>query len=249
MASSQTALDYSRWRADEGLPTALLLQDLHNQSEHDGAAAEKHLHQQKQQTAVPTAKPLLSPQYLETPLPWDIVVEAVSTGDMDCIGGGRSKAQVEDYKAYRDQLLMEWTSVGEYMKTEIFGFSTVVEDGKRKSNAPLGAVHRVVWRENEFPYFLPADIEHHCIWSHPKELSVPQIEEVLRRQRPDNEFEYVWFVNPPHLKSVPDVDHAHVLSRKIRKEMQQAKMRNWVTSEGGLLRGAHIVNSAATAGA
>lgn len=185
-------------------------------------------------------------EFRETPLEWDALVTAVFEGDLDQLGPGRSKSQEHRYASYREQLLKEWSSVGECLKSTIFGFSSVVEDGKRKSVPRADGDHQVVWRKNVFPYFLPPGIEHHCIWSHPQDLTASHILEVLHRDLPRDKFEYVWFVNPPHLKSVPDVDHAHVIARQIKPNAKAPTIKELVTSEGGLLRGIHIVDPTGT---
>eukprot|EP00746_Dinoflagellata_sp_MGD_P130720 gnl/MRDRNA2_/MRDRNA2_64612_c0_seq1.p1 gnl/MRDRNA2_/MRDRNA2_64612_c0~~gnl/MRDRNA2_/MRDRNA2_64612_c0_seq1.p1 ORF type:complete len:387 (-),score=59.44 gnl/MRDRNA2_/MRDRNA2_64612_c0_seq1:40-1200(-) len=189
-------------------------------------------------------------KFLEKPLCWSIVVDAVSSGDLDRMGRGmyrRTKAQEESYNLYRKRLLEEWSTIGECLKTVIFGFSSETENGKLKSIPYSDGTHRVVWRRNEFPYFLEPGIEHHCIWSHPgKLLTVSRIQEVLQEDCPMDEFEYIWFINPPSMKSVPDVDHAHVLYRKMKGPMDATKMTSWVTTEGGLVRGVHLIDAALT---
>ena len=46
-------------------------------------------------------------------------------------------------------------------------------------------------------------IEHHVIWSSVP-LEAEEVDEVIQRNRPEG-CEYVWFVNPLELRSVPKV--------------------------------------------
>ena len=69
-----------------------------------------------------------------------------------------------------------------------------------------------MWRANEFPYHLEPGIDHAILWSN-VELTKDLIEQQIAKHVPAD-FEYVWFINTPSLRSVPDIHHAHVMSRK-----------------------------------
>ena len=54
-----------------------------------------------------------------------------------------------------------------------------------------------------------------------------------------------WFVNPPHLKSIPEVAHAHImllLSTDIATEAKTARVYNWAGEESGRRLTVHRLN-------
>jgi len=63
----------------------------------------------------------------------------------------------------------------------------------------------------DFPYSLEEGIEHHVLWSSAP-LSTAEMEAEVSRHR--DGYEYLIFVNPDVLKSIPTIWHAHVLSRR-----------------------------------
>jgi hypothetical protein len=67
--------------------------------------------------------------------------------------------------------------------------------------------HRIAWMRNEYPYNVN-NAAHHLIWS-TEPLSDEKIVEIATNHAGGREF--VRFVNPPKLKSVPDMWHCHVL--------------------------------------
>lgn len=72
--------------------------------------------------------------------------------------------------------------------------------------------HPIAWMRNAFPY----DVEnttHYLIWSTHGPLADDKIREIAIRHSHDREFLY--FVNPEHLKSVKDLWHAHVFMKNL----------------------------------
>ncbi|KAJ2160434.1 hypothetical protein GGF46_002260 [Coemansia sp. RSA 552] len=76
---------------------------------------------------------------------------------------------------------------------------------------------------NDYPYALPEDTLHYIVWSKtdlsPGTVPDPPVEgiftEALDNQIGKGKYEWVWFVNPPHLQSIPDVVHGHLIVRKL----------------------------------
>ena len=71
--------------------------------------------------------------------------------------------------------------------------------------------HPIAWMKNEFPY----DVEnatHYLIWS-TTPLSDDKIQEIATRHSRGREF--ICFVNPEHLKSIPEIFHAHVFMKNL----------------------------------
>ncbi|PVV01217.1 hypothetical protein BB560_004375 [Smittium megazygosporum] len=68
-------------------------------------------------------------------------------------------------------------------------------------------------RLNDFPYALENDITHYIVWSAvPLDSGSTPSDQVVRFIRDTIGFhaEFLWLVNPPHLRSVPSVYHGHL---------------------------------------
>ena len=80
---------------------------------------------------------------------------------------------------------------------------------------------RVCWWENEFGYAIDESIGHHLVWSDRYLCPNSRLFQLLLSEyRPASDFEVLTFINPPHLRSVPDLHHIHVFSRPITKQQQ-----------------------------
>lgn len=78
---------------------------------------------------------------------------------------------------------------------------------------------------SDFPYAIPEGAAHYILWSKPKlqslarEPEIPLVREIIVDKfneiygGPDN-YEWVWFVNPPHLQTIPEVSHGHAIAVK-----------------------------------
>eukprot|EP01026_Neomeris_dumetosa_P048286 TRINITY_DN4175_c0_g1_i6.p2 TRINITY_DN4175_c0_g1~~TRINITY_DN4175_c0_g1_i6.p2 ORF type:complete len:109 (-),score=2.52 TRINITY_DN4175_c0_g1_i6:284-610(-) len=73
----------------------------------------------------------------------------------------------------------------------------------------------LLWRDNDFPYYLEDGIEHHVLWC-TEPLQHEEILQVIQQYREG--YETTYFVNPPQLQSIKGVWHAHVLSRIANKK-------------------------------
>jgi len=69
----------------------------------------------------------------------------------------------------------------------------------------------------DFPYNFEAGVEHFNVWAF-SALPPSQLEALIEERRPRSDFDTLWYVNPAALASIPDVWHAHVLSRRRKKE-------------------------------
>jgi len=72
---------------------------------------------------------------------------------------------------------------------------------------------------NDFPYFVASGIEHWCLWKIGGDVTTEDIDEALimlrywskERLTSRTLIDSLSFVNPPNLKSVKAIDHAHIL--------------------------------------
>eukprot|EP00747_Dinoflagellata_sp_TGD_P182347 gnl/TRDRNA2_/TRDRNA2_36563_c0_seq1.p1 gnl/TRDRNA2_/TRDRNA2_36563_c0~~gnl/TRDRNA2_/TRDRNA2_36563_c0_seq1.p1 ORF type:complete len:258 (+),score=23.07 gnl/TRDRNA2_/TRDRNA2_36563_c0_seq1:66-776(+) len=169
----------------------------------------------------------------EHPLAWEEIYSWIERGQ---VGVGRSAAQVQMYNAYKDELLKTYATVADFMLVEIFRFDTRTDENARKiALLPEKVPHGVVWKLNDFPYYLEDGIEHHCMWSM-EPLTSDIIEEVLRIERPHHEV--LWYVNPAQLRSIPELEHAQVLSRNASGHLGRPEVL-----AGEPFRGRRVVSS------
>ena len=84
---------------------------------------------------------------------------------------------------------------------------------------------QIVLSLNDFPYYFEAGVEHWVVWKLGDPISTIDIEngkmEILREVGCSNvDFindtsVFLHWLNPPELKSLPDVDHIHILFRRF----------------------------------
>jgi hypothetical protein len=68
----------------------------------------------------------------------------------------------------------------------------------------------VVVVPNDFPYYLEDDIQHWVLWKLGGTCTPDDIAEGQRQiQTAIQATEFLHWINPPHLKSLPDIDHVH----------------------------------------
>ncbi|KAK9800806.1 hypothetical protein WJX73_008400 [Symbiochloris irregularis] len=150
------------------------------------------------------------------PMTWDIASGLVKEHTFESLGQlGRDPADLVVYRRFKAQTLEEWSSMADYVQAHILGYETQTsaEDGKKSAVRPSSTPEQppIIWRPNDFPYNLEEGVEHHNIWCS-KPLTTDQIEQTARQHRQG--WEFVYFINPEGLASIPAVWHAHVLSRR-----------------------------------
>ncbi|KAJ2804824.1 hypothetical protein H4R20_002356 [Coemansia guatemalensis] len=76
---------------------------------------------------------------------------------------------------------------------------------------------------NDYPYALPEDAAHYIVWSKKtltpgivpdpavREIIVTRLDELIGQGK----YEWVWFVNPLHLQSIPEVVHGHLIVQRL----------------------------------
>jgi hypothetical protein len=146
----------------------------------------------------------------------------------------RSLQQEQEYQVYLRDLKRKWRSVYDHILVSKFGFEAQQKEQPRGDDAsnpwfqrrwqaypPLTqvkAVQKVLMR-NDFPYNTDEDIEHWVLWKLVENITKEEIDEAKDelRERLGNVVDILHWVNPPHLKSLPDIDHAHFLCLRRRR--------------------------------
>lgn len=176
-----------------------------------------------------TFSPLLSSGVCLEPITFDKAKQLIENGTVESLGAlGRSPLELKRYWNYRDtNIKPHYCSVTDYLYTTVFGLNSIImndekDDGSCSKIAAIvpdnfNKTEVLVWRENDFGYYFEDGVFHHVLWSS-RPLSADRLAEEVRRRRIDEGYEAVWFVNPPVLMSVPGLWHAHIISRKKKKE-------------------------------
>jgi glutaredoxin-related protein len=105
------------------------------------------------------------------------------------------------YNSIRDMILINYLHYAPYCGFNGKMKATLKCHRKNKYNAlDINLVH------NKYPYDIRDDVIHMILWS-AENLSIEQVDKILKKTLHN---EFVYFINPQHLKSIPDVFHVHV---------------------------------------
>jgi len=56
------------------------------------------------------------------------------------------------------------------------------------------------------------DVEHYILWKLNGLVTIQDIEEAIESLKTaHNVLNSVYYINPPHLKSIPEIEHAHII--------------------------------------
>jgi hypothetical protein len=149
----------------------------------------------------------------------------VTQGHIDQLG--RTAAQTAVYHQHMNDVRKVWASIDDFVLHTVFGFGYIQDaTGLRRAVRPsrelpcrvvagssYGQLPPVRFTANKFPYNLPPGVNHDLLWS-TEELDHATVCMLVNQYRPAQEWETVVWVNPPSLKSIHTVFHAHVLSRR-----------------------------------
>lgn len=163
------------------------------------------------------------------PFTWEELKDIVENGDPTM--HSRSMKVQESYVLHGRQVKDEWNSMNDYILHSKFGFERCVGmNGKFISNPSLEQAKQQKRVEkrlllNEYPYYVCPGIEHWCLWKlggkvEPEEVDWAKNVLIAMSNEEISESGIMSWVNPPHLQSIPDIDHAHLLClRKDQGEM------------------------------
>lgn len=144
-------------------------------------------------------------------LGWSDVKQIMEKGTLERLG--RSNIQLTEYREFRSQLLINWVSVTDYVMVSKLDFKCItLENGKKTAEIPAVIQTRTVLTKNDFPYNFESGIEHYVLWKIGSDINSVEIAAAaLNLSVAIKAVDYVTYVNPPHLKSILDLDHAHIL--------------------------------------
>lgn len=163
--------------------------------------------------------PVLKYGYRTVPLSWEDLVDIITIQN-DLAKLSRSIEQQKEYEIYKRDLLRESRTVTDHVLCnkfpDIFEKRFDAETKLWYSYPPLTDITSVAITlvKNDFPYYMEDGIEHWILWKLGESCDDQDIDEAKQELRKKNKFtEFLHWVNPPHLKSLPAVDHVHILGR------------------------------------
>ena len=173
--------------------------------------------------------PVLKYGYRTTKASWEELIRIIEV-EYDIPKLSRSRAQQHDYEVFRYHMKKQYRSTLDFILISKFGFDAVADgdgDGDGDNNCQqrwkadpcLEDVpknpQRIILVENDFPYFIEENIVHYVLWKLKEKITPQEISEARERlqSEPVEALELLEWVNPPYLKSIPEIDHVHFLCR------------------------------------
>ena len=150
------------------------------------------------------------------PFTWDELKTLVKNDQLDKMS--RSRSEQDRYDDYIQKIKKEWVSVADHILCSKFDFEREFDEAslRLKAKPSLEEVDfvRTSLCPNDFPYFVEDEVQHWCLWKLQENVVVNDIMIAKKElfEKLDVE-EFIHFVNPPHLKSIPQIDHAHIFIR------------------------------------
>ncbi|KAG0050067.1 hypothetical protein BGZ83_005152 [Gryganskiella cystojenkinii] len=196
-----------------------------------------------------TKKPLVFKKPTKHEFTWSELSKIVASKDLTPMG--RSEVVQDSYQKAIKRRTKKYGSPDEYIRQKILHWPPADKsdagspsDGNESSgsscssystppSSPTGPVDplEIVLKKNEFPYSVKKGIEHWLIWSRHALTDEVWIRRFLEERLPGRD--YLYFINPPELRSVPSIFHVQVFTKgggevldeedmEIKKEEQEA---------------------------
>lgn len=176
------------------------------------------------------------------PLAWSELQSIIGANELHKLA--RSEEQKLTYQKARSKIESEWESIYDYILCTKFNFpinNDEVHNSEKKRSKPTleewrsmlkksgndradDDNTRIVLSLNDFPYYFDQGIEHWLVWKLGGEINIDEIDsgkmDILKQACCPNmelihdKSVFLHFLNPPNLKSLPDVDHVHILFRR-----------------------------------
>jgi len=118
--------------------------------------------------------------------------------------------RLKDYEQDKDK----WLSTADRLQCESFGY-TAIKDKEGKLVAQIDETaskgKKMVWMENKYPYFFADGICHDVVFFGSIKGRDHCIHTIKNKLGPGREV--VWFTNSIESRSVPEIDHIHIIYR------------------------------------
>jgi Protein of unknown function (DUF3605) len=164
--------------------------------------------------------------YRTVPLDWEELTLIINV-EQNLAKLSRSVQQQYDYEIYQRDLKKKWQSVIDHILCSKFGscFQQVTnpDTGLYCAHPSLaeftspdgGGVVRKALVRNDFPYYLADNVEHWVLWKLGANCTDQDVDQAKQEihEKQQNVQDFLYYINPPHLKSLPEIDHVHILCK------------------------------------
>jgi Protein of unknown function (DUF3605) len=167
--------------------------------------------------------------YRSVPFSWQELQQIV-VKDKDLSRLSRSVDTEERYARDRQSLLKEYETLYDHILYSKFQLPRTRHalSGKWKVDTTTAALstdhpqfnnNDVALVKNDYPYFVQDGIEHWVLWKLHANITSDDVDQALSDLRStygkDDIVDCIWWENPPSLKSLPDINHIHILVRRM----------------------------------
>ncbi|KAG2220413.1 hypothetical protein INT45_000638 [Circinella minor] len=141
---------------------------------------------------------------------WNEIYNAVISNKVQTLRRNREGQRV--YREWIDNTLSKYKNVEDYLVKEKLHFPKEIPQDVNRPHYIL--------LPNDFPYSTAPGIKHVLIWSQ-QSLKENYVKEILEEHYGSQQWEWVYFVNPPETQSVRKLPHVHVFMRPRQQQQQQ----------------------------
>lgn len=142
---------------------------------------------------------------------------------------GRSDSGQQEYVSFMHEVVKkEWVTVADYILHSKFDLPYSVaadsidchdtnSNSKKMAVLPSEEDRKPTTKLllNDFPYNFEADVEHFILWKLFAPLTDAEIYECIETfRRNECVLDATYYVNPTHLKSITEIEHAHIILHK-----------------------------------
>jgi Protein of unknown function (DUF3605) len=156
--------------------------------------------------------------YRTSPFNWTDLVQIIEV-EQNLAKLSRSVKQETEYQIHMRDLKSKWRDPHHYILHSKFGLKKCLVKGTDgelwETDPPVSTIEPSLHLSlNDFPYFTAPAIHHYVLWKIGGDVTDQEIEHACQQIRSElgDVLDFLHWKNPLHLKSLPDIDHAHILA-------------------------------------
>ena len=128
----------------------------------------------------------------------------------------REQKNIDAYNVHKENVAITYETMGDFILHTYFKLKPTKNEKTHKLKIvitdEIAQTDHYVFLPNNFPYYLEDNISHDLLFSI-KPLNKHQIETIIQKEL-GNDSEYLWWINPENLKSINNVWHCHIVSKR-----------------------------------
>jgi hypothetical protein len=152
------------------------------------------------------------------PLEWNDLIKWIDNGQKTLLW--RNEEHAQRYIKHQELVSKNYRSINDFIRIHYLKWDVDIDKSTEKRIAipSLNSIKEPLLTPNDFPYYLVNGIQHWLIWCDPiPKEPIKIIEQILNKEFPCEKYDRLSFINPPRLRSVSDVFHAHIFIREIKR--------------------------------